>query len=318
MRHERPAVGRVISAGCLSIVVFMAPSCAAPPEPAPRQTLTVTVYQQANDGIAETLAHAFRTSLPDVDVDVRRREGSGPGVEAVQRGETDVTTAGADVVYLASVGQLDGQPAPFDRLRGIAVLQPRLIHLLVSKGSTIQSIEGLRGRRVGFSLGTSSMTLLLEAFGLRDDDVELVSLEVKDKLAQLIDGRLDAAFFYGAYPLDEVKAATGAGARLLQLTGAPIDRLRQEYPFLRPFDIPDGVYSGGTLKTIGLNLVLICRRDLDERTVHAITKALFEVLPALSALDASFRYVDLEQAPATPIALHEGAARFYRERELAR
>jgi TRAP-type uncharacterized transport system substrate-binding protein len=30
------------------------------------------------------------------------------------------------------------------------------------------------------------------------------------------------------------------------------------------------------------------------------------------------RLVDLQQAPATPIPLHPGAARYYRERELAR
>jgi TRAP transporter TAXI family solute receptor len=318
MHRERPSGSGVMSAGCLSIVLLIA-ACAAPPPPAPRQTLKVLVYQQVNDGVPETLAQAFGASLSNADVEVRRGGSSSDSVEALQRGEADVAIAGADSVYLSSVGQPDGQSAPLDYPRAIAVLQPRLIQLVVGKTTGIESVKGLRGHRVAYSGSTSSISsLVLEAFGLRNGDVELVPLEIGDKLAQLMDGRLEAALFYGTYPVDEVNAAIRAGSRMLALAGPDIDRLREQYPFLRPIEIPDIVYHDRTVKTIGLNLVLICRSDLDESTVHAITKALFDALPALSTSDASFRYVDLEQASATPVALHAGAARFYRERELAR
>jgi TRAP transporter TAXI family solute receptor len=277
------------------------------------------VYQQVNQGIPETLARAFGASLTNVDVEVIRGGSSSDSVDALQRGEADIAIAGADSVYLSSVGEAGGHNPPADYPRAIAVLQPRLIQIVVGKRTGIERIEGLRGHRVAYSGPTSSITaLVLGAFGLHEGDVELVPLEVGDKLAQLIDGRLDAGLFYGTYPLAEVNAAIRAGARLLPLAGPPIDRLREQYPFLRPIEIPDVVYHDRTIKTIGLNLVLICRSDLDESTVHAITKALFDSLPTLAAFDASFRYVDLEQAPATPVALHAGAARFYRERELAR
>jgi len=38
------------------------------------------------------------------------------------------------------------------------------------------------------------------------------------------------------------------------------------------------------------------------------------MLPSLSML----ALMDVDQAPATPIPLHDGAARYYRERELSR
>jgi TRAP-type uncharacterized transport system substrate-binding protein len=44
----------------------------------------------------------------------------------------------------------------------------------------------------------------------------------------------------------------------------------------------------------------------------------FEALPAQPFLQDALRFMDLDQAPATPIPLHEGAARYYRERELMR
>ena len=62
---------------------------------------------------------------------------------------------------------------------------------------------------------------------------------------------------------------------------------------------------------------MICRTDLDERLVYNLTKQLFASLEGLSERGA-LRSMDIDQAPATPIPLHDGAARFYRERELSR
>ena len=66
--------------------------------------------------------------------------------------------------------------------------------------------------------------------------------------------------------------------------------------------------------TIGVDNLLLCRRSLDEATVHDLTQQFFVQLPSMSILSG----MDLEQAPATPIPLHDGAARYYRERELSR
>ncbi len=313
---------RRLSAGCVSLAMLIAPSCVAPTRPKPRETLKVLVSPQANDDVPPMLAEALRNVVPDMDIEVRPGVSSMRSVEAVQNAEADVAIAGADSVYVAFVGQLDGQRAPFDRLRGIAVLQPRLFQLLVRKGSPISKIEDLGGRKVAYTepgtQGSPTFQLVLDSFGFRDGDVDLVELNVKDKLAQLINGDVDAAFFYGSHPIDEVTAATRAGARLLPLTGSAIEHLRQNYPFLRPFDIPDGTQANRNIRTVGLNVILICRSDLDEGLVHEVTRSFFESLTSLSAVEASFRHINLEQASATPIPLHPGAARFYRERELAR
>jgi len=62
--------------------------------------------------------------------------------------------------------------------------------------------------------------------------------------------------------------------------------------------------------------VLVCRSGLDEGLVYDLTRRFFEALPSLSSSQDALRFIDLEQAPAMPIPLHEGAARYYREREL--
>ena len=57
--------------------------------------------------------------------------------------------------------------------------------------------------------------------------------------------------------------------------------------------------------------------DLEEATAYEVTKQFFDILSALPATD-SLRLMNLDSAPATPIPLHQGAARYFRERELFR
>ena len=94
------------------------------------------------------------------------------------------------------------------------------------------------------------------------------------------------------------------------------DRLRHAYPFFRQTVIPARSYAGqpDPVHTIGVDNLLVCRRGLDEPTAHDLARAFFSALPILPMPTL----MDLEQAPATPIPLHDGAARYYRERELAR
>jgi TRAP-type uncharacterized transport system substrate-binding protein len=69
---------------------------------------------------------------------------------------------------------------------------------------------------------------------------------------------------------------------------------------------------------VGVDTMLACREDLDEMLVYRLTKTLFEALPGLAARLDSLKSMDLDQVAATPIPLHSGAARYYRERELSR
>jgi TRAP-type uncharacterized transport system substrate-binding protein len=63
-------------------------------------------------------------------------------------------------------------------------------------------------------------------------------------------------------------------------------------------------------------MLLACRDDLPDELVYWITRTLFESLPELAESYSLLRQVDLQQLSASPIPLHPGAARFYREREL--
>jgi TRAP transporter TAXI family solute receptor len=303
-------------------------SCAPAPAASPyRRTVVRFTTGPLGGGfypLGEGLARAYASSLPDVKIERFPSGGAVANANAIQQGTADIGFAFSDVAYIAFGGGLGGGSRPYDRLRGIAVLQLTPLHFVVRAGSDIRGITDLRGRRVSVGLpgtGTAlTVELVLDAFGLHRSDVQVENLSFDEAARRLVDGSLDAMFDSAIYPAESVEMATQAGARVLPLVGPPIERLRREYPFFRVAAIPRATYPGvpGAVRTIGVDSLLICSRDLDESLVHDLTKAFFEALPSLSSSVDALRFMDLEQSPATPIPLHPGAARFYRERELQR
>jgi len=294
-----------------------------------RRAVTVVRLTSGTPGagfhpLGEGLARAFARQVPDIALEVHESPGAVRNVEALQAGTADIGFAFADVAYLAYVGRLPGRPEPFDRLRGIAVLQLTPLHLVVPAGAPIRRIGELRGKRVGIGprgSGTAlTSSIVLEAFGIDAGDVAMVPVSFSDVPAALAAGAIDAAFMNAGYPAASISEVTATGARLLAVDGPPIARLRAAYPFFRLTFIPGGTYAGqpGAVHTIGVDNLLLCRADLDEGLVYRLTQALFGVLPDLSGERISLRMMDVNNAPATPVPLHEGAARFYRELELTR
>jgi TRAP transporter TAXI family solute receptor len=133
---------------------------------------------------------------------------------------------------------------------------------------------------------------------------------------------LDGAIFVGsigagAMNTSLVELNRTVGIRVLDVRRDTINALRALYPFVTPTTVPVGDIPGAAneIHTFGVENVLICRRDLSEDLVYRLTAGLFEQNER-HAQRTDVRRIDLEQAPATPIPLHAGAARYYREREV--
>jgi TRAP transporter TAXI family solute receptor len=263
---------------------------------------------------APRLEDAFR-ALPDLRPQTVDADGSIAAVRALQAKEADVAVVMADIAYHAYIGYPGSETGSEGQIRGIAVLNVNTVYLAAARHNSINSIEDLRGRRVGLgSTGTATTaiaTLLLQSSGVGLNRVHGELSAYQEVLRHLSEGKLDAAFL----SLNAaVQAAAANGARLIPITGAWIEGLRQQHPFLQTVLVPAGTYPGQSepLQTVGVDLVLACAADLDESVVYRLTKAFFEWL------QRSAPATDLERAPATPIPLHPGAARYYRERALSR
>jgi len=96
-----------------------------------------------------------------------------------------------------------------------------------------------------------------------------------------------------------------------------IEAVHARHPFIHSASIPASMYGNHVeIETVGGDMLLSCREDLSEELVYWLTRTLFDSLPELVESLPSLRQMDPEHAQASPIPLHAGAARFYREREL--
>ena len=268
--------------------------------------------------VTPSTAARFETalgSLPDITPRIVEAEGSLAGVRALQTKDADLAIVMADIAYQAHTGQSGTTPKPAGPIRGVAVLNVNTVYLAAARSAAVESIADLRGRRVATGAAASATTViaesLLDASGVGLHGVRAERLSNQDTLKQLSSGELDAAFL----SLNaSVHTAVAGGARLIHIDGPWIEGLRQRYLFLQTVLVPAGTYAGQTepIRTVGVDLLLACRADLDQSVVYRLIKAYFE------GLQRSAPTTDLDRAPATPIPLHPGAARYYRERALSR
>jgi TRAP transporter TAXI family solute receptor len=259
---------------------------------------------------------AFR-SLPRFSTQAVTIGDSQKRLESLQEGSVDVATVVADVTYLAFNGRLPGHATPLEKIRGIALMNRAVVHLLV--GPKVDPNRGFRGMRIVLGDPTGGNAALgerlINSTGVPTSEIHGEFAPYEASVEKLLKGDVDASIVTALPPQELVARALRGGARLLEIDGPEVEALRVHYPLLRRTLLPGGTYPGQDtpLHTVGVDLLLVCRADLDNQLVYELTRALFEEVPQRIR-----RQLDPQRAPATVIPLHPGAARYYRERELSR
>ena len=286
--------------------------------------VTIRVSTGARAGsfrpISEALVKGYQQLLPDLRIEAVNTPGSLGNLQELQDGTIDIGLAQAGLTHMAYNGRLREAERPFKNIRGIAVLNSSPVHLLVGPKSTVRSVDDLKGHRVTIGRDGAAFTsqLILRSFFPAGQVQEIEGTGTTT--AMLVANTIDGAFAVSSVPSEEVWRHTKAGARLLELRGPAVDRLRTTFPFFRSDIIPAGTYPGQNepIHTVAVDVVLLARAGLDPSVVRRLTEALFRMLPQLSAELPFLQRMEPERAPATPVPLHPGAVLYYRERELAR
>ncbi|MFN7917787.1 MAG: TAXI family TRAP transporter solute-binding subunit [Vicinamibacterales bacterium] len=313
--------GRALLAVAAALVLA---GCRQAPQPAaaPGTALRVST---AFAPFSTRLTEEYRRTLPDLAITEVRSAFSSEGLAQIEAGTLDLGVVLADDAYRAYFGATPGVGTPASAVRAISLLQPLPTYLLARTGSGIRSVSDLSGKTVAVGPEGSSVwklgTLVLKAFGVTDATVKAIGSR-ETAVRGLRDGSYDAIMLPGyVYPeaFTETLLREG-GAYLVPIDGPAVEQTRRDSPFVRVVMIPRDIYPGQDkiVPTVGIDLMIVCRRDLDDALVYRLTRELFEVFPRLARVEATMRFLNLEEAPATPIPLHPGSARYFRERELSR
>lgn len=282
--------------------------------------------------VANALASLYSERLAPLWAEEVRTVGTSDNLAAVEAGSAECGIGSADIVYAAYLRGTERVPQPHRRLRGVAVLFPNAVHLATRADSGIETLSQLAGRRIaaavpsqtpapgrGYRLDAVSFAVTELSSGGQPPTA--VTLQMDAAVDQLGAGVVDAAQFYGGYPFRPVtEASRRYGIRLVDFDDLAVSLVKEISPFSKGVVIPAGTYPGQTraVRTVAIDNVLFCRSDLPEDLVYRMTRTLFEGLAAVVAAHASAGQIDPDNGAATPIPLHKGATRYYRERELFR
>ena len=111
---------------CLSVVVTSVSACGAR---AAVDTATARPVLRISMRPTDTLS-AF-LDLPQFSVQAVPIGDAQKRLEALEKGSVDVASAVADVTYAAFYGRLPGHSAPLQKIRGIALMNRAVVHLLI-------------------------------------------------------------------------------------------------------------------------------------------------------------------------------------------
>ena len=261
--------------------------------------------------------------VPGLVAIAQSSNGAVANVEAIESGALESGFAQSDVAYWAYTGTgiYEGEGKVED-LRAIANLYPESIHIVARPGSGIESVHDLAGKRVSLDEpGSGTLVdarIILEAFGVSEDDLTAHYVKPSRASAMMDEGQLDAFVIVAGYPTGSVlELCATSGCELVPIEGPEVDALLERYPFFAKDTIPAETYPDvGQTETLSVGAQWLVGAEVDENLVYGITEALWHD-NARKLLDdghSKGRAITLDTAlDGIAVPLHPGAERYYRE-----
>jgi TRAP transporter TAXI family solute receptor len=313
----------------LAAAAFLSATLASAPAVAQQKFVTIGtggvtgVYYAAGGAICRLVnkdraKHGIRCSVESTG-------GSVFNVNTIKAGELDLGFTQSDVQFNATkgLGQFKDAGAWGDQ-RAVFSVHPEPFTVVARKEANIKAFTDFKGKR--FNVGNpgsgtrASMEELLAAMGWKLSDFALASeLKADEHGPALCDGKIDG-FFYGVgHPSANIQdPTTSCGAKLVSVTGPAVDKLIAEKPYYAKAVIPGGLYPNNpdATTTYGVLATVVSSAKTPPETVYQVVKAVFDnfeefkkLHPALGHLKPENMVKDGLSAP-----LHEGAARYYKEK----
>lgn len=279
------------------------------------------IYNMLGGGMAKLL----REKLGGIDVTAETTNASVDNVRLVGTKQADIgfSTSIAIVQGTKGEGPFNGVKYP---VAGLANIYPQFLWAVTLEGSGINSLADLKGKRVSTSNPGSGSELdalnLLAAVGIKVSDIKRERLPPQQAAEALKDRRIDALLHTAGQKQpawEDIANSPGATIKFLN-TAVAVSGLERDWGkgVYFPLTLPKGIYKGQSASVpmaAGGNSLFI-RTDLPEDLVYQITKILIENLDELARVHSEAKNIKPETAANTPVALHPGAARYFKEKGL--
>jgi TRAP transporter solute receptor, TAXI family len=271
--------------------------------------------------LGNALAAIYGKVHPTAQMTVQSTQGSVQNLNLLQAGRGQVAFALADAVGFAWRGDAElGFPTKLDKLRTIAAIYPNYIQVVASGPSGVHTLADLKGKRVSVGAPRSGTEInarrVFQAAGLSYDMMQVQYLPFGESVGLMKSGDLDATLQSAGLGVASIRdLAAAMPTTLVAIPAGVVARIGDPAYLSRP--IPARTYQGqdNEVMTIAINNLLMTSESVSDDAVYAVTKAVFENLPALIAAHPAARGIALDRAAqGSPVPLHPGAERYFREK----
>lgn len=283
-------------------------------------TFTVLTLSSGTGSYAETVAYTnlLNSKHADWKVFMQSVASSGAIPSAVQNGEAEVGHSVYTKAAAAYRGTDEYTEAHTD-LRVLAVAEDMAWSYLTYEGTGIESIEDLRGKKLGNDFGvTSTMNtmnsrLVLEAYGI-DPDKDVTAVP-QESMTQPITDLLDRAIDAGYVSLNGSKIAELAATYkpvILPISEEAALKVKESSPLIFPgvtMGDTEGVPAG--IPVLTSPTLVYSHASLSDEVAYEIVKTIVENTDELVAMNPVFAF----WSNVKPIDLpyHPGAIQYFKD-----
>jgi uncharacterized protein len=310
---------KLIAAAAVGITMLSAPAAQA--------QQFINVLTGGTSGVYYPLGVAigkiYSDKIPNVKTQVQATKASVENLILLQNGRGEIAFALGDSLKAAWEGDEEaGFKTKLDKLRTIGAIYPNYVQIVATADSGIKTLADLKGKSLSVGAPKSGTELnsraILGAAGLSYKDIgKLEYLPFAESVDLMKNRQLNATLQsagLGVASLKDLSTSTD-----ITVVSVPKETVEKLGPPFVPVLIPANTYTGQDkdVPTAAVINYLVTSSAVSDDLAYQMTKLIFESLPELANSHAAGKEIKLESAAmGSPVPLHPGAIRFYREKGL--
>ncbi len=316
-----------------AVMVFSLTGCAKPKAAEEEQPLNLNLVGATIGGggvwdlIAAGLAETITQKLPGSIITSTPGEGVS-NVSTVHQDEAELGLTHSAIAAAAYFG-IDPFSEAITDIKAISGLYASGLQFIARANLPVDSIRTIIDTqyKIRLAVGNPGSTgelatkRMLAEYGVSYADIEawggkIFYKDMGEAADMLGDGLIDAFTLLTIAPAGPVReVASSHPVKMLPVEEEVVKAAEEKYGYMA-FPIPKDAYTFLTadISTFGSQVVVIASDRMSEADAYRITKALAENLDYLHSVHSNLKDLTPEKmANGTGVALHPGAARYYRE-----
>jgi TRAP transporter TAXI family solute receptor len=308
---------RLIAAAVATAAIFFAPGAHA-------QSF-INILTGGTSGVYYPLGVAigkiYSDKIPNVKTQVQATKASVENLILLQQGRGELAFTLGDSLKAAWEGDDDaGFKSKLDKLRTIGAIYPNYIQIVATSDSGIKTLADLKGKSLSVGAPKSGTELnsraILSAAGMTYKSIGKVEyLPFAESVDLMKNRQLNATLQSAGLGVASLKdLSTSTEITVVSVPKAIVDKIGP--PFV-PAMIPANTYTGQDkdVPTAAVVNYLVTSAAVSEDLAYQMTRLIFESLPELVDAHAAGKAIKLETAATgSPVPLHPGAIRYYKEK----